>query len=214
MRFRKILVVAKPTPPDMGALHAAARLASAAGAGLVTLDPTGNGVPAVEIARAAEREAADLIIIEREPLEVVEGAVRRARVPCLVVPREEPTFRRILAAVDGGPDSAEILSLAAAIGELFGGDVTSVHVEPCAPVQSATRSWAWGADRAAVATAGTLLVRSGDPVAEIVKLVHEEGIDLLVHGHHRCGPANGHETGSVAARLLRRAPCAVLTVPI
>jgi len=39
-------------------------------------------------------------------------------------------------------------------------------------------------------------------------------VDLLVFGHHRGGPVSTHATSGVAARLLQRAPCAVLTVPI
>src|SRR2546428_599885 len=67
---------------------------------------------------------------------------------------------------------------------------------------------------APLVSAEPVIVREGDPVAEILNVVRDVGIELLVFGHHRGGPSNGQETGSVAARLLARAPCAVLTVPI
>jgi len=183
--LRTVLVAVDAGAPDDGdARRAAARVATAARARLAVFEVPRGGVPAVEVARAAERQDVGIIVLPREPRDLVEGTVRRARVPCLIVSKGACPFRRILAALDGGPDSAGILDVASALGELLGGDVEAVHV------------------------------RDGDPVAAIIDRVQAEGTDLLVHGHHRGGPRNGHETGSIAARLLGRAPCAVLTVPI
>lgn len=211
-QLRTTLVALKPGCPDFGASETAARLA--AGGRLVRLDVPDHGVPAVEITRAAEREQADLIVLGREPRDLVESTVRRARVPCLVVPCADTGFRRILAAVDAGPNSTEIFDVAAAMGELLGSEVEAIHVERGAPLPAATRSWAVRPGGAGVATALEMLVCQGDPVTEILRTVGEEEIELLVFGHHRGGPRNAHETGSIAARLLQRAPCAVLTVPI
>jgi len=58
------------------------------------------------------------------------------------------------------------------------------------------------------------MVCQGKPVSEILRVAREAAADLLVLGHHRGGPVSPHATSGVAARLLQRAPCAVLTVPI
>lgn len=199
-----------PAAADPAALRLARELAAATGARLVRFDFTAGGLPAIEIVSAAERAAADLVVLAREPRDTVEGTVRRARVPCLVVPPGPVEFHRILAAVDDGPDATEVVSAATRLGRLTRGQVTILHVEApgLVPAGHAVEHPAWaGASR-------DWLVRRGEPVTEILRAVREDGIDLLVHGHHRGGPRNGHETGSIAARLLGRAPCAVMTVPI
>src|SRR5256886_9068670 len=48
------------------------------------------------------------IVLPRDPRDTLEGTVRRARVPCLVVPPGGAGFGTILAAIDGGPDSADV----------------------------------------------------------------------------------------------------------
>jgi nucleotide-binding universal stress UspA family protein len=214
VQLHKILVHINPARSDDSAERAATQLALAARAQLVTLTIPARGVPAIEIIRAAEQEQADLIVLWRSPADLAEGTVRRARVPCLLVSHDDVAFRRILAAVDAGPNSADILQMAITMGELLGSEVDAIHVERGAPVGTTTRAATPQPGAVAVATSPEMLVRQGDPVVEILSAVREEGIDLLVLGHHRGGPLNGHETGSIAPRLLERAPCAVLTVPI
>jgi nucleotide-binding universal stress UspA family protein len=213
VELKNILVAIEAGPRDMEAHRAATRLAAAAGAQLASLEVSPGGVPAVEIVRAAERARADVIALPHGPRDIVDGTVRRARVPCLIVPPGDTAFGRILAAVDAGPNAAEILDVAAAMGALLGSEVEALHVERGVPVRTTMRPSALQPS-VAVATAAEMIVRHGDPVVEILSAVREERIDLLVIGHHRGGPLNEHETGSIAPRLLARAPCAVLTVPI
>lgn len=169
----------------------------------------------------------------------ISGTVRRARVPCLVTPGAG-AFRRILAAVDASPDAADVLEAAFGLGQLFGGDVIALHVEkPVALADAALPrtetarhaeaaakavAAAWAREPAASPSASTglrdpttacdVIVRQGDPVGEILRTVREESIDVLVIGHHRGGPSTGADTGSISPRLLGRASCAVLTVPL
>ncbi len=189
------------------------------------------GLPAVEIVRWSESEGADLIVLGRESRprpgrldggDTVEGTVRRARVPCLVVAAGEHACRRILAAVDGGPDSRDVLDAALTLGRLWSAAVRALHVDEPALAGAVATTWAhdppaYRADPLrglAAAASCEILVSQGDPVAEILRQVREDGTDVLVLGHHRGGPANAHHTRSVAARLLARAPCAVLTIPV
>ncbi len=185
------------------------------------------GLPAIEIARWSESDGTDLIVLGRDvpsrvaPVDgtdTIEGTVRRARVPCLLVPRGGTALRRILAAVDGGPETDDVIEAAQLFGRLFGGSVGALQVEtPALAGVSATtgaHELSLPAGRRGRPAACETLVREGDPVTEIVRMVREEAIDLLVFGHHRGGPVGAHATSGVAPRLLQRAACAVLTVPI
>ena len=58
----------------------------------------------------------------------------------------------------------------------------------------------------------TLVTRAGDPVRQIVSYAAETNADLLVLGTHGRGPVAHMLMGSVAERVVRTAPCPVLTV--
>jgi len=201
MRLRKILAAVEADASDASALCAATRLATAALARLAVPGASPGGVPALEIARAAEREGADMIVLPRDPRDTLEGTVRRARVPCLVVPPGGAGFGTILAAIDGGPDSADVSDAATTIGELLGGKVITVRVERRSPFHLASlgsaaephgrRSATGGTGTATLVSAEPVIVREGDPVAEILNVVRDVGIELLVFGHHRGGPSAG-----------------------
>lgn len=52
----------------------------------------------------------------------------------------------------------------------------------------------------------------GDPTAEIVRVATDEACDLIVMGTHGRGALEHVLLGSVAERVVRKAPCPVLTV--
>ena len=52
----------------------------------------------------------------------------------------------------------------------------------------------------------------GHPVMEILRYATDNAIDLIVMGTHGRGPLGKMVLGSVAERVVRRAPCPVLTV--
>ncbi len=193
------------------------------------------GVPGVEIARAAEIVKADLVVLGREPEigRTIEATVRRARVPCLVVPAGPPQFQRVLAAVGVGPAATDVLAGAVALAEAEGGDLLALHVEtPPGPSEGGVplrdtmrhvdalsealhAAWEREASDSPTATATAaceLIVRRGEPMTEILNAAREERINLLVVGCHR--GESGDQPNSIGFRLLRRAPCAVLTVPV
>ena len=241
MQLRNILVGVKPAAPDAHPLPVAIELAIRAAARYTVLSVTDAsshgspvvpnrsprgatvtavGVPAIEIARTADSSGADLIVLgrglptemeSRDAGSVVERTVRRARVPCLLVRQGEKVFARVLAAVDGGPDSGDVLAAALVFGRLFDASVRAVLVEAAvlAAVGAPT-----GLPELTPAVGDETIVCQGDPVSEIMRVVREQDVDLLVFGHHRGGPVSAHATSGVAARLLQRAPCAVLTVPL
>jgi nucleotide-binding universal stress UspA family protein len=90
-------------------------------------------------------------------------------------------------------------------------------VEP-QKVYEAQRRWAEGMLKervAAIREAGVTvrsLVRSGVPHAEIIKVAADEGCDLIVMGTRGFWGLNRVLLGSVADRVIRLAPCPVMTV--
>ena len=59
---------------------------------------------------------------------------------------------------------------------------------------------------------GRVLVESGTPFSEIVRLARNEEVDLLVVGTHGHGAIAHMLLGSVAEKVVRKAPCPVLVV--
>jgi nucleotide-binding universal stress UspA family protein len=55
-------------------------------------------------------------------------------------------------------------------------------------------------------------LRTGSPFVEVVRYARDEKIDLIVMGTHGRGPIAHMLLGSVAERVVRKAPCPVLTV--
>ena len=59
---------------------------------------------------------------------------------------------------------------------------------------------------------GRVIIPHGSPFAEIVKTARGEEVDLIVIGTHGRGVVAHVLLGSVAERVVRKAPCPVLTV--
>jgi len=56
------------------------------------------------------------------------------------------------------------------------------------------------------------VTRQGSPFVEIVRYAREQDIDLIIMGTHGRGPIAHMLLGSVAEKVVRKAPCPVLTV--
>jgi nucleotide-binding universal stress UspA family protein len=188
------------------------------------------GWPSIEIARCAEALAADLIVLgkgeetARGAAESVTTAVlRRSRVPVLVAPPTHRVYRTVLAGVDDGPHAADVLEVAQGMAEHFGAHVVALHVdraEAGVVAPGERRSWlrrievSAHAGGTAVAPCETA-VRQGDVASEILAEAGARDAELIVFGYHR-GMNYGDPAAAttVAARLLRRASCALLAVPV
>jgi nucleotide-binding universal stress UspA family protein len=184
----------------------------------------------VEIVRCAEQIAADLIVIGRgdevvqsKEESVTAATLRRSHVPVLVAPLHHRIYRRILACVDDSPHAPAVLDAALAIGEFHGAHVLAIHVEPVsagAAIPSGRRPWQRQLeqareDRGPAVAAYEMVERQGDATTEILALATAENVDLIVFGYRRglhYGGAGAITT--VAVRVLRRAECALLAVPV
>jgi nucleotide-binding universal stress UspA family protein len=77
--------------------------------------------------------------------------------------------------------------------------------------EKAMASWRDEAERLAGRAVGSTVV-AGDSAGEIVRIARERAIDLVVVGTHGRTGLRRFVLGSVAERVVREAPCAVLVV--
>lgn len=139
-------------------------------------------------------------------------------------------FYRIVVPTDFSPCSEEAWRLARKVAATSHGELVLTHVLTEAPlyresvmtqvrpVYEGARKWAEGAlqDWVAKARAEGLnaraTLRTGVPYQEVVALATDERADLIVIGTHGRGGIDRALLGSVADRVVRLAPCPVLTV--
>jgi nucleotide-binding universal stress UspA family protein len=139
--------------------------------------------------------------------------------------------RRILVGIDGTPSSANALSWARGIAQVYRSDVTLVVVLPPAPMyadyarwtgatgskksfqdadeQKARRLLEQARARLGVETTAGLVAR-GAPAHEIVKAARRTGADMIILGSHGHGRAARIMLGSVAEGVKNRATVPVL----
>lgn len=147
-----------------------------------------------------------------------------------------PNFSKILAPTDFSEDSKNALSYVVELANKFGSEVLLMHVDqPLAPVMVGDLSPGFDIgtvnriaeeqrlmalkeldqEIARLRDAGLKarsLMRVGSPFLEIIHAAQGENADLIVMGTHgRSGLAHVL-MGSVAERVVNKAPCPVLTV--
>lgn len=208
------------------------------------------GDPARELCAVAREYGADLMVVGKHGLGVgqwgrfgatAERLVRQAPAPVIVAfgtPSGLP--RRVLVALDDGPDSARIAEWAAALCTNGGERITAIHVLSNAVLShmlstAATRSsdirddlqvrdelhaearqWL---DRVLCVRPGgaatSSIVAFGDPATEILAEAERMHADLIVVGSRGQGRVRQALLGSVAREVLRGAnrPVLVVTAP-
>lgn len=141
------------------------------------------------------------------------------------------SIRSILCPYDGSEFSRRALEHATALGRFYGAGLTLLHVYTGAPIgpeadqltrdkalfpQERKRIVAWLADIGAPARAAGVAVDArvveGAPAAEILRVARGEAADLVVLGTHGRSGFDRLLLGSVTEKVLRHAPCPVLTV--
>lgn len=141
-------------------------------------------------------------------------------------------FYRIVVPTDFSDCSGEAWSVAKRLGATSGSELILAHVlteiprfsegffvgESASKIEAAARKWAGASLQDLVAKArgegldARFALRTGVPHDEIVTLAHDERADLIVIGTHGRGGMSRMLLGSVADRVVRLAPCPVLTV--
>jgi nucleotide-binding universal stress UspA family protein len=143
------------------------------------------------------------------------------------------TIRRVLCPIDFSDHSRRALDHARAIAKWYGSVVTLLHVSPIMPVAAyapmsgmppyvgltpdtrqalmrAMRDFAAGGQ---MSVPIDFEIAEGHAAAAIVARASELSADLLVLGTHGRSGFDRWVLGSVAEKVLRKAPCPVLTVP-
>lgn len=144
------------------------------------------------------------------------------------------TFERILCPSDLSEASVPALKYASALARRYGAHVTVVHVVPSFEpitvpasdlmypmqvVSPLSRDEVLSEMRRLVTTAGveatntTFVAEAGDPARVIVEQSVAAATDLVVMGTHGRSGFERLLIGSVAEKVLRKAPCPVLLVP-
>jgi len=142
-------------------------------------------------------------------------------------------LRRILVPIDFSPPARAALSYAAALAQKFGSEVVLLHVvqdlagflpdavavapialPPAEQLAAAVRQGLEHFVQESKLPGAPLRqeVREGVPHAEIVEFAREERFDLIVMGTHGRGGLSHMLLGSVTEKVMRTAPCPVLTV--
>jgi nucleotide-binding universal stress UspA family protein len=141
-------------------------------------------------------------------------------------------FTRILVATDFSPASEGAWLVARRLAGRLRAEIVVLHVLVEAPLFSegpftmkharsvfeAARTWVektlgeWAGTATAVGVPARWTVRTGVPYKEIVAAAESERPDLIVMGTQGRGGLDRALLGSVAEKVIRLAPCPVLTV--
>ena len=182
------------------------------------------GVPGIEICRFAEQRDADLLVLgrkQRSPLarlllgDTADAVVRRSRVPCLFVQPGSRPVHEILVALDGSERGMRVLAGARALADSVGARARVVTVEEEEPSEALApappRARSLELERKVEGSVG---IRRGPIVKEILAEVVERAPDVLAIGYHLGGPPGIIEGGSIARQLIHTAPVSVLAIPL
>jgi nucleotide-binding universal stress UspA family protein len=143
-----------------------------------------------------------------------------------------PAFARVLCPTDFSEFATAALSYAAALAASYGSEIRLLHVLTPFPIvapfgdvpgnvqlyesQRVQGQQALDAEAARVRRPGLAVdveLREGSAVHETLEAARDWGADLIVIGTHGRGGMERVVLGSVAEKVLRKAPCAVLAVP-
>ncbi len=143
-----------------------------------------------------------------------------------------PAFARVLCPTDFSEFSTAALSYATALAASYGSAIRILHVLTPFPIvapfgdvpgnvqlyesQRVQGQQALEAEAARVRRPGLTVdveLRDGSAVHETLDAARDWGADLIVIGTHGRGGMERLVLGSVAEKVLRKAPCAVLAVP-
>jgi nucleotide-binding universal stress UspA family protein len=144
---------------------------------------------------------------------VAERVLRQSPVPVLTV-RNAPrgVIKNILTPLNDTDLSRHVLSVAVRFASCFDATVTALHVQETrgdAPVVNLC-DWIGPEDRSRCNIRE--LLRHGDPAEEIVALASETACDLLVIGAPQRRFFEGKVLSRTALRVVRHAPCPVLSI--
>jgi universal stress protein A len=120
--------------------------------------------------------------------------------------------RRILLATDFSDTAERAAAVARDYARAFGAGLHILHVAWAGDEQASRLLIGVGKDLGSDVEV-TTAIEFGSPAARIVDYARRHGVDLIVVGTHGRTGVSRALLGSVAERVVRTAPCPVLTVP-
>jgi nucleotide-binding universal stress UspA family protein len=184
-----------------------------------------EGMPVDGVLRVAREVKADLIVmgthgrsgVNRWMLgSVAERVLRESEIPVLTLRGGAATAmtppKTILCPVNDTPAAREALVMAAHLARCFDGNIVALHVKESHTEQGIGDLCAWVPDQIRSHCDIQELTREGEAAEEIVALARETPCDLLVIGARHRRFFDSTVLGSTTARVVRHAPCPVLTV--
>jgi nucleotide-binding universal stress UspA family protein len=180
-----------------------------------------EAAPAEAIRRSAEEAGADLVVMGTHGRSgfhrlmlgsVAERVLRESDVPVLTVRGGGPPVRNILCPVNRSDAARGAFAAATELARLAGARLTALHVREPGAADSIEDLCAWLKPPQPVECQVRELDRAGEAAREILKLASEQACDLLVVGSQHRRFFDSTVIGSTTARVVRHAPCPVLTV--
>ncbi len=186
-----------------------------------------EGRPAETILRTAAEIGADLIAMGTHGRSgwnrwmlgsVAERVLREAEIPVLTVRSNAPPpsrpllIRNILCPVNDTPIARRALEYAAEMARCLNATLTLLHVDEGRKPDTIPDLCAWVPAEQRRRCRIREIVRRGEAAREIVAQAAEEGCDLLVIGAQHRRFFDSTVIGSTSVRVVRYAPCPVLTV--
>jgi len=128
--------------------------------------------------------------------------------------------------VDAANSGSEAVAMAVDIAKSGGSKIVLLHVNEIMPgyvsahlpgdftrkaVDASVADLTAAAKAHGIGDEAEIVVRDGNPAAEILEYANDSGIDMIVMASHDPGLAD-YLLGSVAARVVRHAHCSVLVV--
>jgi len=148
---------------------------------------------------------------------VTERVLRETDVPVLTVRRdapltEPPAIRNVLCPVNHSAVARKSLAVASQFAHCFGATLTVLHVREARATDSIDDLCAWVPKAHRSECQVREVSREGEAAHEIVALASELPCDLLVMGAQHRRFLDSTVIGTTTVRVVRHAPCPVLTV--
>ena len=141
-------------------------------------------------------------------------------------------IQRLLVATDFSPHSEVALQYAVEFSQAFGAELLVCHVVEAVSIlselppggeayfppnlarvqQQRAQQECERLLQTSGAERGEVVIGAGNPFYEIIRIARERSADLIIVGTHGRGAIAHMLLGSVAERIVRKAPCPVLTV--
>ncbi|MDE3112321.1 MAG: universal stress protein [Chloroflexota bacterium] len=199
---------------DLAARHLGAR-------GIHADVHVGAGSPARAILTTAVATRSELIVLGSRGRGLIAGAIlgstarslaRSSPLPVLVVRERRHAPRRVLAAVDGSPDSRAAIATLAVLPLPRDTNVVLMHVLPDARVDLTRAQDLLHVAACQLPPLWTthIVVERGDVADRILERARGLGADLIVLGSRGTGIGEGFLQGTTADKVLSGAHCAVL----